>query len=118
METHIDQLRIRSRLSLLAYVEGLKENNMVKKINFIYLDNETFNHVIQGLLCNDGVFGIELRDNIIGKSIDGVYCKLIKGMKWDKELLEKTILSNGINPVTKYKDYTRIRTVYKKQEDG
>ncbi len=88
METHIDQLRIKSRLSLVAYVEGLKENSMVKDINFIYLSDRLFNHVIQGLLNADGVHGIEPQENIIGKKIAGVYCKLIKGLDWDKEELE------------------------------
>ena len=114
MEIHIDQLRIKSRLSLVAYVKGLKENNMVKKINFIYLSDEVFKHVIQGLLAVDGVFGVEPKENIIGKEIEGVYCKLIKGTDWEKEIIESIISDNGISTIDPNIDYRKLGTMYKK----
>ena len=117
MEAHIDPLRIKSKLSLMAYVEGLKENNMVEKVNFIYLSEKIFHVVIQGLLMVDGVYGIEPKENIIGKRINGVYCKLIKGTKWDKELVEEAVLNGEIDVTTSQKDYVWLGNMYKRRED-
>ncbi len=108
IQEDINQEDIIGAVTMLRYVAMLKRYDVVKKVNFIYMDKEQFDTFQHNWGGHTGVPNVHLRDTIIGETIEGVYFKFIKGFVGNKEKVEKAILSGEIK-VIRSVDYSSGR---------